>query len=56
VYTLTEIGALGSDRMIILVTVLTRKSSLDIAFGSRYSSSRGKITLSIVGWFDWWSH
>jgi len=30
---LTEIGALSSNRTIIVVTVLTRKSSLDFAFG-----------------------
>jgi hypothetical protein len=48
VYTLTEIGALRSNRRIIVVTVLTRKSSLDFAFDSRYCRFRGKITPSIA--------
>jgi hypothetical protein len=49
VYTPIELGALRSIRRNVVVTVLTRKSSLDFAFGSRYYRFRGKVTPSIVG-------
>jgi hypothetical protein len=49
VYTPIEVGALGSIRRNVVVTVLTRKSSLDFAFGSRYCRFRGRISPSIVG-------
>jgi len=43
-----EVGAPCSLRRNVVVTVLTRKSSLDFSFGSRYCRFRGKITPSVA--------
>jgi len=44
VYTQTEIGALRSNRRKVVVTVLTRNSSLNFAIGSRYCRFVSEIT------------
>jgi len=49
VYTLTEIGALRSNRRIIVVTVLTRKSSPTSPLILDMAAFRGTVTPSIVG-------
>jgi hypothetical protein len=49
VYTQIEIGALRSNRRIIVVTVLTRKSSPTSHLILDMAAFRGKIAASIVG-------
>jgi len=48
-YTQIEVGALGSIRKNVVVAVLTRKSSLDFAFCSRYGRIQGSDHSVIVG-------
>ena len=48
-YTLTEIGALRSNRRLIVVTVLTRKSSPTSPLILDMVAFRGTVTPSIVG-------
>jgi hypothetical protein len=49
VYTPIDVGGIRSIRRHDIVTVLTRNSSVDFAFGARIGASRGKVTPSIVG-------
>jgi hypothetical protein len=49
VYTQTEIGALRSNRRIIVVTVLTCKSSPTSPLILDMAAFRGTVTTSIVG-------
>jgi hypothetical protein len=49
VYTQTGVGALRSNRRIVVVTVLTRKSSLTALLVLNMAAFRGKVAPSIVG-------
>jgi hypothetical protein len=49
VYTQTEIGALRSMGRNVVVTVLTRKSSLTVLLVLNMAAFRGKVARSIVG-------